>query len=258
MKKLILIPILLFANLVYSQCKIVNVTGDVISSNYSGISDFDIYWTANMSGGGNASIILSYVHNGIETRIDTTNNPNHITPTITSVEAPFDAIFVLEAWTNPDGGGTSCLRVTLSTPLPVELISFSGNIINEETRLKWETATEINNSGFEIYSSNDGENWNYVSFVSGNGNSTQLNRYNFTDSYNSGKYYRLKQIDYNGQFEFSDIITVSSNNESNIKIEYYSLTGERFYSIPDSPIYIKTIYNENNTINSSTFVRRNN
>tara|TARA_R110002020_G_scaffold283726_3_gene499380 strand:+ start:2782 stop:3825 length:1044 start_codon:yes stop_codon:yes gene_type:complete len=141
--------------------------------------------------------------------------------------------------------------------LPVEMTYFDGYSVEYKTYLMWETATEINNSGFEVYSSNDGESWSYLSFVNGNGNSTNINRYEFIDNYNSGQYYRLKQIDYDGQFEYSDIISVNSDNESNIKIEYYSVLGEKFNNEPNLSIYIKTIYNENTIINSS-FVRRNN
>ncbi len=104
-------------------------------------------------------------------------------------------------------------------PLPVELISFNAdkdvNIVN----LSWTTVTETNNKGFqverkkactEIVEVEKGNSFEAVGFVNGKGTSTELNYYSFKDeNLSPGKYkYRLKQIDFNGSFEYSNEIEV--------------------------------------------------
>ncbi len=93
--------------------------------------------------------------------------------------------------------------------LPVELSSFSSVVNNRDVTLNWTTQTETNNSGFEIERSINGV-WSSAGFVAGNGNATSSHNYSFTDrNLNIGTYnYRLKQIDYNGAFEYHNL-----NNE---------------------------------------------
>lgn len=97
----------------------------------------------------------------------------------------------------------------LNVPLPVELSSFTGQLIKNTVYLKWESKTEINNSGFNVERRiNEGE-WNTVGFVQGSGNTTLPKEYNFVDKdiFGGSKFeYRLKQIDYNGTFEYSEIV----------------------------------------------------
>ncbi len=91
-------------------------------------------------------------------------------------------------------------------PLPVELVSFKAVKKNAEVLLTWETASEKNNIGFEVQSSTDGKNYERIGFVaSANGTSSSLQRYAFTDKASNKEglaYYRLKQIDLDGTFEF--------------------------------------------------------
>ena len=104
-----------------------------------------------------------------------------------------------------------------STVLPVELLSFTSSVNENNVKLIWQTNTEINNSGFEIERSATDDQWIKAGFVQGNGNSNEPKEYSFTDkNLAPGKYkYRLKQIDFNGSFE------------------YYSLAGEVFIGVPD-------------------------
>ena len=106
-----------------------------------------------------------------------------------------------------------------SDGLPVELTSFSASVKNSEVTLNWETATEVSNYGFEIlrrvYPAVGGtldDEWVTIGFVEGHGNSNSPKYYNFsdTDIGQSGKYYyRLKQIDNDGTFEYSDVVSVT-------------------------------------------------
>lgn len=102
---------------------------------------------------------------------------------------------------------------------PVELSSFTGIINNGESKLKWRTATEINNYGFEIQRSSDGIYWTNIGFIPGNGNSNAPKNYSFTDKFIPvGKvFYRLKQEDNNGKFEYSDIVEL--NNEYSFELK---------------------------------------
>ena len=97
--------------------------------------------------------------------------------------------------------------------VPVELISFIANTNGNGVTLHWSTATEINNSGFEIERyviTNEMRNlnWGKIGFVNGNGTTTETQSYSYMDeNLASGKYlYRLKQIDFDGTFEYSNEI----------------------------------------------------
>jgi hypothetical protein len=99
--------------------------------------------------------------------------------------------------------------ITVTSPVvPVELVSFSANVIDNKVSLTWETATELNNAGFEVQRSIDKVNFAAVGFVKGNGTTTESHSYSFVDNItNSGTYYyRLKQTDFSGSYEYSNII----------------------------------------------------
>ncbi len=94
--------------------------------------------------------------------------------------------------------------------VPVELISFNAIVENGKVRLNWYTASETNNAGFKIERSNDGANYEEIFFIGGNGTTTNINVYSYLDeSVNSGVYYyRLKQVNFDGSFEYFNVITV--------------------------------------------------
>ena len=123
------------------------------------------------------------------------------------------------------------LRYYDTTYIPVELISFEGRTQNNKIILSWQTASELNNKGFEIEKSFDKENWFIIGFVVGNGTTTEINTYSFTDSeiISAIQYYRFKQIDYNGQYEYSNTIEVEYIN----KFDFYLSQN---YPNPFNPI----------------------
>ena len=102
--------------------------------------------------------------------------------------------------------GIDALNVSTDVPLPVELSSFVSTVSNNNVTLKWTTASELNNSGFDIERSVNGT-WTKIGYAAGNGTSTVSNSYSFTDrNLASGSYsYRLKQIDFNGNFEYFNL-----------------------------------------------------
>ncbi|OQY74626.1 MAG: hypothetical protein B6D44_03895 [Ignavibacteriales bacterium UTCHB2] len=110
--------------------------------------------------------------------------------------------------------------------VPVELVSFSLSVIDNDVILNWQTATETNNSGFEVLKkkladrSQESE-WENIGFVPGHGTTTETQYYSFIDNQvNPGKYqYRLKQIDYDGKFEYSKTIEVEVSSPTEFSLE---------------------------------------
>jgi photosystem II stability/assembly factor-like uncharacterized protein len=110
-----------------------------------------------------------------------------------------------------DGTGI-WIRPIVDFFVPVELYSFTANFINGVILLNWKTATELNNMGFNIERSTNKSDWVKITFVQGNQNSTVTISYSYLDKsiINPGKYYyRLKQIDDDGSFKYSDILEVN-------------------------------------------------
>ncbi len=125
------------------------------------------------------------------------------------------------------------------TVTPVKLTSFTGNANNYEVALKWSTASESNNSHFEILRSNGGENFKVIGTVKGNGTSNIAQHYAFADKSPAEgvNYYRLKQVDFDGSSE--DPTTIAVNFGLNGKV----MSG---YFVSDSEIQL-SIYATANT-----------
>jgi len=136
-----------------------------------------------------------------------------------------------------------------AVPMPVELASFTANVISRDVKLNWTTATETNNAGFEIQRSQiENGNWTKAGYVTGNGTKTTLTNYIFEDKkLNIGIYnYRLKQIDYNGNFEFHNLVNtveVGAPNKFDISQNYpnpFNPTTKIDFDLPyDSKVSIK-------------------
>jgi hypothetical protein len=156
------------------------------------------------------------------------------------------------------------------SPLPVTMIYFNALTTARDVTLRWATANEINNSGFEIQRKSDTENqWTKISFVNGAGTVFTERDYSFNDTkLNIGKYnYRIKQIDFNGNFEYhnleSDVIIgkpitfgMSQNypnpsnpktkidyqvpNDGNFNIKVFDIQGKEVMTIADG--FVKAGY----------------
>ncbi|MCU0434958.1 MAG: T9SS type A sorting domain-containing protein [Bacteroidia bacterium] len=100
------------------------------------------------------------------------------------------------------------------TPLPVQWLSFTAVCVNARAQLHWSTASEENNRGFEVLRSTDGSEFLPIGFVNGNGSSSMLHYYEFTDEQTPQGmvYYRLRQTDYNGQWELSPVVAVNTTD----------------------------------------------
>jgi hypothetical protein len=151
------------------------------------------------------------------------------------------------------------LRVATSwseAPLPVELTSFSASVIGSKVKLNWTTATEVNNYGFDIQrqahtsTSLSVTAWEKIGFVSGNGNSNSPKSYSFADNeVTYGKYlYRLKQIDNDGQFEYSKTVEVNLGSPKNYDLSQnypnpFNPTTIISYILPEASNVKLTLYN---------------
>ncbi len=101
----------------------------------------------------------------------------------------------------------------VDNPIPVELTSFTAEVSDGAVQLKWETSTELNNSGFELERRINQNNFEKISFLAGHGTSTGIHSYTFTDNprVDGTISYRLKQIDFNGDINYSGIVEIDFN-----------------------------------------------
>lgn len=106
-----------------------------------------------------------------------------------------------------------------SLNLPIELLSFNGESVNDKNHLTWTTVSEINNNYYALERSANGFDFEAIGTIAGGGTTNAKLNYSFTDNNpNSLTYYRLKQTDYNGEFKYSYIISLVQNNESEFEI----------------------------------------
>ena len=147
-------------------------------------------------------------------------------------------------------GNFSIPRITADDPVPVELTSFVAFVSGRDVILQWVTATELNNSGFQIERRTSDTEYEVIGFVAGSGTTTQQRSYLFSDvKVPDGNYlYRLKQIDFNGQFNFSYEIEVEVNAPIDYSLEQnypnpFNPSTVINYSIAEASLVKIAVYN---------------
>lgn len=129
------------------------------------------------------------------------------------------------SWQLSGGASLAC------TVLPIELLSFTGNYKTDYNLVEWITASEKDNDYFTLERSLDGFTWEELEIIDGAGNSTEMKFYNYADysfAGNAINYYRLKQTDTHGAFEYSQIISIEASEQAKtyIKDVYPNPTNE--------------------------------
>lgn len=175
-------------------------------------------WNAQTSGTGNDLRGISFVdaNNGWAvgasgTILNTTNGGSTWSAQTSGTSELLRGVSFVDANTGWAVGHSGTI-VKHSTPLPVELTYFKGEAIAEGSLLEWETVTETNNKGFEIQRSKDlnEQKWETIDFVQGNGITLETKNYTYIDQnpLDGKNYYRLKQVDFDGAYEYSDVVEV--------------------------------------------------
>lgn len=193
------------------------------------------------------------VYNGTGSSVTITN--------LTQNTNYYYAVIEYNGWYTTTNYQTTGFLASNATTLPVELISFTATKQNEQVLLNWNTASEINNKSFSVERSYDAQTWNEIGIVKGAGTTLRNTNYQFSDnnphSLSSNPptsiFYRLKQMDFDGKENYSNIvavdwtqpdlaavdiapnpfteelyISINSNGPSTIAVELQNLMGEMY------------------------------
>ncbi len=153
----------------------------------------------------------------------------------TSIATLVQGIYLFELMVTDDRGavGKDTMKVTVvPASLPLKLLSFSGALQNDKINLQWETTNEKNVLGFEIERIT-GATWNKIGFVASSSVNALSNHYAFTDSFpqKAINYYRLKIVDIDGKFVYSDIISIEVKPDKNLIYQNFPNPFSNFTTI---------------------------
>ncbi|RPI61099.1 MAG: T9SS C-terminal target domain-containing protein [Ignavibacteriales bacterium] len=153
--------------------------------------------------------------------------------------------------TNPAAFNRLKMTINYVDIIPVELVSFNALVGGNSVILSWKTASELNNSGFEVQRKTENSNWNKIGYVQGAGTTTESRSYSFSDQY-SGQgtvSYRLKQIDFDGTSTFSKVVNIDLSTPTEFKLNQnypnpFNPSTTVSFSIPKATNVKLTIYNQ--------------
>lgn len=246
-----------YAGGAYIQAKVIDAKHP---SNTSSTDFLTRYWTAEQSGITLTSYDISATYNesgdvnGTEANLVMGKHNGSSWSSVGTVNAGSDLLSGtgLTGFSDFTGGEAAVF--------PVELSDFSGRVKNNQTILTWATYSESHNDYFQIQRSPDSKTWENIGRVNGNGNSFELINYQFIDNrpLTGFNYYRLQQVDFDGHFEYSNVISVKfientgisiypnpvlneltvtfdTENEEGLSAEIYSATGQLLEKISVQP-----------------------
>jgi hypothetical protein len=209
----------------------VKATWDISKNNANGGNgvDFDFNWSSSQETGGITTFVLNHHNDTVWQIASGTAGSVSGTTTKTMSHTGYTGRFSPFAF----GPGV--------TPLPVELIKFKATCQSDYIQIDWTTASEIRNKAFELYKSDDAQDWKLIHTEAGQGSKSTETQYSFKDLDKKIGYYRLKDIDEDGIENWSKIIFADCINET---------SQVQVYPNPASD-YIKVIVpiSENTTLN---------
>lgn len=195
------------------------------NQSFSGTVTFELQWNAGNNGTTNSELSgfnrtictpgywmtgtsSSWTSDGVNVNVNASgSDPYYVSIQLTGMSAGVEYFFAV-------GSGGSAL--------PVEFTSFNAQYANGQVDLVWKTATETNNDYYEVQRSQDGIDWEVVSTLEGAGTTIHSNRYDAVDyaPLQGTSYYRIKQVDYNGEWDVSKTVQVntSSNGDASLNI----------------------------------------
>lgn len=182
------------------------------------------YWCLGIKVSGSYAYVAAWEDGGL--RIIDISNPENIKEVgyynTSGKSRDVDVVGAL-AYLSDWGPGLTIINNNIINPVPVELVSFTAEYDDGSINLSWVTATVVNNLGFEIERKTETENWSKVAFIKGNGTTTEIKNYFYTDyvqELNPSKlFYRLKQIDSDGSSHLSKVIEINVPLPVSFKLE---------------------------------------
>jgi len=152
----------------------------------------------------------------VELRLSGTGTTNQSTDAVTATTIPPYGTLISACWgsgysaNSGSQGNFSIIRLSADDPVPVEFTSFTASVTGNSVELNWVTATETNNYGFEVERKSASSDYENIGFVGGAGTTTEQRSYSFSDvvKYNGNYTYRLKQLDYDGTYKYSNEVAV--------------------------------------------------
>ena len=165
---------------------------------------------------------LSKVSGGFDTEFGTSTGSHYVELSVTEFS---------EFWFHGTG---------IAKPLPVGMIMLEANVQDDRfIRLDWATASEINNSGFEVFRSTDGENYSMLGFVKGGLNTSSRQDYLFNDKEVSSGityYYKLRQVDVDGKYSWTPAVSARLKTSANATVLIYPNPAKEQFSLISSGI----------------------
>jgi hypothetical protein len=172
----------------------------------------------------------------------------------TNAPAGLDSVRI----TYPNGTVVSCIAAVL----PIKLNSFNGRFVDNTNQLSWSTSSEINTNIFDIERSINGKDFFSIGKVKAIGNSTTSQNYNFTDANVNNApmyYYRLKSVDNNGSYSYSNIIRIAKDSKTTISLypnpsrNIVTIEVDKIEKIVVTNLLGKTVFVKNvNAVNNTT------
>lgn len=233
---LVLVAVFMFSGFfAYSQCnQTTNVSATITTNSCpAGTVTYSLTFSS-LTPNGNNSICYGYTVTNVDGTFQTTNigpvnqsnntnsNWNHtFNVTISCTQR---LTLFLNAWSNQNCGGNMCAPprsiVQEIAALPVTISKIGCFPTINGNQLYWTTENEVNNEGFYIEHAADNVEYNTIGFVRGAGNSDRQQQYHFVDkNVESGThYYRLKQVDFDGRFDYSEVLSCSVEETESIRL----------------------------------------